>query len=398
MGIFFDKDSEKSYTYILYFCYFAVHSLCYLCLDFNSINLAVNWAALFLVVKTGYEGGGQRKTLAVVLGMGIGLASENLAWMLFINGRPKSWEGFGMFFSVFCFFILEVIVEKTVKMEKELEAPALENFILIFIPAGSIYIANELVGSSGGRTAPLAVSLCFLLIVNVFVFYLYENIMERYLSQKDREMTMLQIEMYRKQLLVMKNADTACRALRHDMKHHTLMVSEYIREQEYQKALAYLGKMNSSIGSSGGCVSSGNETVDSILNYIKEETDKMGGRSVIHVGNLERVLIDDFDINVVLSNLLSNACEAMEKAGRRELAVHVEYDRGSLVICISNTYNGVLNQKDGKYLTTKKEWKGHGIGLASVKRTVDKYGGEMKIDFTREKFQVMVLMFVPSAS
>ena len=62
MGIFFDKDSEKSYTYILYFCYFAVHSLCYLCLDFNSINLAVNWAALFLVVKTGYEGGGQRKT------------------------------------------------------------------------------------------------------------------------------------------------------------------------------------------------------------------------------------------------------------------------------------------------------------------------------------------------
>ncbi len=80
------------------------------------------------------------------------------------------------------------------------------------------------------------------------------------------------------------------------------------------------------------------------------------------------------------------------------MAVHVEYDRGSLVICISNTYNGVLNQKDGKYLTTKKEWKGHGIGLASVKRTVDKYGGEMKIDFTREKFQVMVLMFVPSAS
>ena len=139
----------------------------------------------------------------------------------------------------------------------------------------------------------------------------------------------------------------------------------------------------------------GNKSIDSILNYIVEEVGKFGGKVTTDIKIVENLQIDDFDMNIMLSNLLLNSYEAIQKSEKKELEIIMKYDRGILKLRIKNTFNGVIRVKQDRLLTTKGNTQEHGIGLESVKKIVEKYNGEMKVDHTREEFWVDILLYIP---
>lgn len=232
----------------------------------------------------------------------------------------------------------------------------------------------------------------------VTVYFVLEDMAEKNRisdEQKEREIIKLQLEMYKRQLNVMEEQGIAGRILRHDMKHHTRMLADYINQGENRKALDYMKKLELYAGGCRQKIRTGNGDVDSILNYFAEEADRIGGNVTMDVQIIQKLLMDGFDINVILGNLLLNACEAMKKSERKELSVVMGYARGILTVNIKNTYNGILKQKGGRIMTTKDENDNHGMGLMSIRKTVDKYDGEMEVFFTPEVFKVKVMLFVP---
>ncbi len=62
---------------------------------------------------------------------------------------------------------------------------------------------------------------------------------------------------------------------------------------------------------------------------------------------------------------------------------------GQLLIKIANAYNGLLNQRDGHYISTKSGGL-HGIGLQSIKKVVDVDKGFVKMEHSRTAFALMV--------
>lgn len=192
----------------------------------------------------------------------------------------------------------------------------------------------------------------------------------------------------------MQSANDSYKIMRHDIKYHMALIADYIKNNENEKALQYFGKMNYYIGNGNQYVKTGNESIDSIFNYIIDEVNKKGGTVSTDIKVIEGMAIDDFDINVILSNLLLNACEAVSKCDKKEIQAFMKYDRGILSIKISNTYNGIVRIKDGELLSTKQEGKGHGIGLVSVRKAVEKYNGVVRFEYTDEKFTVKVLMYI----
>ena len=215
-------------------------------------------------------------------------------------------------------------------------------------------------------------------------------------DKREKETLRLQLKMYQRQLDAIKEQDAAGRVMRHDLKHHTRMLADYIVKGENHKALAYMEKMGLYSGGSRRLIETGNGDVDSILNYFMEETYRIGGSVTMDVKLVQEFFMDDFDMNVILGNLLLNACEAMKKSEKKELAVVMGYARGVLTVSIRNTYNGVLKQEKGELMTTKEEAEGHGMGLASIRKTVEKYDGDMEICYSLEEFKVKLLLFVPS--
>ncbi|MCM1135409.1 MAG: GHKL domain-containing protein [Clostridium sp.] len=211
---------------------------------------------------------------------------------------------------------------------------------------------------------------------------------------KLKETYELRLKMYQNQLELLRKDIEASRDFRHDMKHHIIMLADYLHREETGKALEYLEKMGCYTEKSGDYIETGNGGIDCALNYMIARVKKQGGQASAKVCLAPNLAVDDFDISIILGNLLLNAEEAMEKCARKELDIFISYDRGLLHIRIRNTYDGILVQEQGKLLTTKADVQNHGRGLASVKKAVKKYGGHVKIRFDGEFFQADVVMYL----
>lgn len=394
VGLFFERSKQKKGLLYGYLVFYTVSSFESLFLQNDWINLVTNIGGFLLVTILMYQGSIKRKLLATVAGCGIALLAEDIAWVIFVKGLGAQLLEFGFFFSVFILFLLEIVIEKTVRLRKGIDIPLYKNLLLVLISTGSMFICIVLIEEVYQHFILLMVSLCVLLTINILVFYLYEKLVDDYVKEKDEEMYRLQLAMYQKQLQIMQSANDSYKIMRHDIKYHMALIADYIKNNENEKALQYFGKMNYYIGNGNQYVKTGNESIDSIFNYIIDEVNKKGGTVSTDIKVIEGMAIDDFDINVILSNLLLNACEAVSKCDKKEIQAFMKYDRGILSIKISNTYNGIVRIKDGELLSTKQEGKGHGIGLVSVRKAVEKYNGVVRFEYTDEKFTVKVLMYI----
>ena len=68
----------------------------------------------------------------------------------------------------------------------------------------------------------------------------------------------LQLQAYQNQLEILRSANEDYRTLRHDMKHHIVMLTDFIYKGENEKALEYLGKISSYAAGNRGYVETGN--------------------------------------------------------------------------------------------------------------------------------------------
>lgn len=77
---------------------------------------------------------------------------------------------------------------------------------------------------------------------------------------------------------------------------------------------------------------------------------------------------------------------------KRQISINIKYDKKRLIIVISNTYDGKLLYKDGHIKSTHKNKSEHGIGLISVKNTVEKHEGIIEIESIEESFKVLIIL------
>ncbi len=103
---------------------------------------------------------------------------------------------------------------------------------------------------------------------------------------------------------------------------------------------------------------------------VKTEVEKTAKRAIVDVAFMRRIL----------TNLLTNAVQAMQEHG--ELSLYAAKEDGSLKIVIEDTGEGIPEEVKSKLFTplfTTKS-KGQGLGLAVVKRLVESLKGTISFD------------------
>jgi len=103
----------------------------------------------------------------------------------------------------------------------------------------------------------------------------------------------------------------------------------------------------------------------------------------------DNINIPNYEMSVVLGNLLENAieaCQKLEKKRKIELAVKPQGEQ--LAIMIRNTFDGNVITNEGQLLSTKVNG---GIGLQSVKAVVQRYGEIFLTEHDNEWFSVFIL-------
>ena len=285
----------------------------------------------------------------------------------------------------------EIAAEKILMKNKEKKDMPHES-ILMFI--SFIGIAQVIIIDKGVRNRILLVAsgICILMTI-LLVFYLYDVLVSAYRKLEEQSLMEKQMLIYSHQLDVLMQSEEKVKALRHDMKNHLGELALMAANQNNEEIRKYIHDMGEYMQNQSELISCGNKNLDSLLNYLLGQAKKKLNHVEYEVRVPSDLCISAFDLNVILGNLTENAIEAAEQTEDKWMSVNIYYEKGMFSMEIKNSFQHELDVEKNKLLSTKEE-KGHGIGLANVRKMVEKYQGFMDVSNTNQIFTVRVMLYL----
>ena len=266
--------------------------------------------------------------------------------------------------------------------------------LLSVTPAASILaLCSMLYAKPGAGGASCLVCIC-LLAVNLGVFGLYHEMLKNYRHLRERDRYRQQTQLYRNQLEIIMESGSRIRSLRHDMKNHILSLQALSNNGSREEVQKYLQKMQEFMVNPSEHVMSGNEDVDSLLNYKIGRAKELLHTVETKITIPEYLNLGSFDLNVILGNLLDNALEAAVQTEEKELKIQMEENRGVLFLNVSNSCNDDVSGEKGVGKTTKEDKRNHGMGLGNVRAIVEKHHGDMEIVCEHSRFEVDIMLYM----
>lgn len=184
------------------------------------------------------------------------------------------------------------------------------------------------------------------------------------------------------------------RSIRHDVRHFVGVIKRLSEENRYEELKQFISDYVEKVDPAPLPVYCENIVANSILGYYSLCFKK---RDILFRCTCQipaKLPIDNIDLCIILGNGLENAMEACEKQEAhqtRYVTVEARDINGQLLIKIINTYNGTLNQRGDRLLSTKSG-SSHGMGLQNINKVVETAGGMVKIDYNTKTFNLMVAL------
>ena len=178
----------------------------------------------------------------------------------------------------------------------------------------------------------------------------------------------------------------------HDLKHQIAVLRS---ETDPEKRNEFLNHMEDEIRQYEAQNKTGNKVLDTVLTSKSLYCAKHGITFTCVADGTLLDFMDIMDICSIFGNALDNAIEATEKCtgNNKDIEIAMGIKKQSLVLVIKNPYEGSLKQdKSGKLISTKNDFRRHGYGISSIQKVADKYGGDVIIETEDGKFVLTVMM------
>lgn len=270
-------------------------------------------------------------------------------------------------------FILALLIELLVALQIAFVTYVLGNGVRNNVRTENTYVIIVMLGSS------FCMALYFL--------YIHK-------SEQIRDLQNQQIAIYRREQELTKNYYTRLyekneqtRARQHDMHHMLQTVEVMMKEGEYEKTLALIQKWKKSEGTKNKIVYSQNQIIDAVIDGVLGAELERNEITLNYSGKIpQQIGIDDLNMCLLISNLLENAKEAVQKLDMDKRQIGLKIGRKENLICI-NICNPYIRDEE---CVKEGEW--HGYGLKNVKDIVEKYHGEIEIQDGNNIFTVSIIL------
>ena len=179
--------------------------------------------------------------------------------------------------------------------------------------------------------------------------------------------------------------------MKHDIENQFSVLNEMIENGDIEGAKAYLVKLGSFVRLANRMCYTGNNAVDSIVNIKGSIARNDGIEFICKVNIITSIKADEMELCRIIGNGLDNAIEGCERssADSKHICFSISEDKDKLIITITNTSDKV----DIMALTSTKKDKGlHGIGISSIKSSVERLGGLVKFDYADGIFKLSIMV------
>lgn len=307
------------------------------------------------------------------------------------------WHMFSM--KLLTFTILSVIKQYFGRSKKVVDGKLFIYYLCIPVASLGIMLLTYYSGV-GATTVPLTkllLCLCFALMLfgNIFVVQTFNRYSDALYTSAEQKLIisrqMMDLEYYSQ----VQRLDDKHKAFIHDISHYLKTIGGLARENKNSNIISILQDLNIQLENSALSIYCNNPVVNSILSEKMSIAERKGIHLDIYVEpGMGLSAISDADMVTILGNLLDNALRAAENADEKSITVRIYSDNEGFfhIIKISNSFNGNVVYTEQGFQTTKEEKGLHGIGIKSVERTVEKYGGHLECMVEETCFTAIIML------
>lgn len=398
----FLKKTRNRFKYIgaWLFC-FAFHFVIRSEIDSYVANIVENIIVLSIVCEVAYRASIKVRTMLIILALSLGIAAEEIV-IIFVDIMKGDVTGNIRLYSLIAklvFWICVRILGALYKGKLDAIKDRKYDFMVVATTSCNIVLIAMIFEIANRTTDDLIktwlLMFTFLLLMfDIVIFKLYVMNQEGKLLERERQEYALQVKMYDRQVNERKAMMGDVRRVKHDIKNSIIYLQRLMKSNP-EEAAEYLNNyMETNLENIQEFSNSGNLPVDALMNYKNMIANKKDIRINLEIQIPEEIPYKASDICVILGNLLDNAIEATERGyENREIDVRISYKKGKLKIYVKNPLiEKVEKNREGKFISNKKDKQNHGIGLSSIKRIVESYDGYIEIKTDNKEFEVNILI------
>ncbi|AAO35541.1 sensor histidine kinase, putative virS [Clostridium tetani E88] len=194
---------------------------------------------------------------------------------------------------------------------------------------------------------------------------------------------------------ILENRYDKTNGIIHDIKNHLICINALAKDGQSQRIIQYIKNINKDIRQLPGIPITNNKMLDIIIN---DKIHLMGKHNInlnheIQIVNLD--FIENKDICTIMSNLLDNAIESCIKSIHKDILLKIHcFNNSFIVIKIINSCDEKPIIMKNNLITNKKEKAYHGYGIKNIKKSLDKYSGNMtwNYDELNKKFTIVIIL------
>ena len=184
--------------------------------------------------------------------------------------------------------------------------------------------------------------------------------------------------------------------LLHDIRKHRLAIREMAEMGRSQEIVRYLDEMEQVSRKDRNQDLANHELLNLILNRKLQEAEGSCIEVLFRADDMCSLVLTQMEICALFTNILDNAIEsnqALAEEKGRWIKLDCTRKGRMLVIFESNPMpEGKIRFLEGIPQTTKKDKRKHGIGMQSIQRVVESYGGHVQIDVKEDVFELVICM------
>ncbi len=297
------------------------------------------------------------------------------------------------------FFCILVIKKQLGEKSTEILADA-EWLKLLTFPVFTIIIIASMLScfkyvETSEQTMLLFIGAFGLIGMNIVVFYLINDIVERETQLYESRILQLQVKSQAEKYQAISENFEKQKKRTHEYKNQMkcmeslLVKKQYVKLEEYVKGIC--GRLDKELDA----IDTNHIIVNAILNTKYREAEENGIVFVLRVNDLSDLRIKDEDIVTILSNLLINAVEACKKCDRNKRILKLKFvkEDGMIKIGVRNTYSNPILYENGEIKSTKLvRTEEHGVGIKNIIEIIEKYDGSYVIKNENQEFYFSMII------
>ncbi len=400
MDLFFKRKRNGSLNFVVAYCtYFVGTGILHFYLKIPSIMLIANLILLFLI-SCCYDANIKKRLLAAVYVYLVGFSTEVVVTAITMTELTpfKEYEYSniaGFFVSKILNFFIVLLIGNASNVKQHHAMPFWLFLSSTIIPILTLFVQVLLHTTTGVSSGTILISITALFIINVVVFFLYDSLAAAYDRQLKAAIAEQERTYYYNQCLLMQESADDVRNFKHDMNNHLFLLQKFMNDGKFKEVKAYINELVREHQELKTLYSAtGNVAIDSILNYKLGNVSNSNVHVDVQANVPTELAVEIVDLSIILTNLLDNALTAIANVnGDCQLSVRISYQKGMLLIHVSNSYNGNVQYENGVLVTTKEEKEEHGRGLHNIRTAAEKYQGTLYLKHDADTFTAEVILY-----